>query len=52
MLDSQFAAAEIFMSEVKNILLVHGFWMDDSCYSEIIPTLLAEGYKVTNQSVK
>ena len=34
------------MSEVKNILLVHGFWADGSCYSEIIPTLLAEGYKV------
>lgn len=34
------------MSKVKNILLVHGFWADGSCYSEIIPTLLAEGYKV------
>ncbi len=34
------------MSEVKNILLVHGFWADGSCYNEIIPTLLAEGYNV------
>ncbi len=34
------------MSEVKNILLVHGFWADGSCYNEIIPTLLAEGYEV------
>lgn len=28
------------------ILLVHGFWADGSCYSEIIPPLLAEGYDV------
>lgn len=34
------------MSNVKNIVLVHGFWADGSCYSEIIPTLLAEGYEV------
>jgi pimeloyl-ACP methyl ester carboxylesterase len=34
------------MSKVKNIVLVHGFWADGSCYSEIIPTLLAEGYEV------
>jgi pimeloyl-ACP methyl ester carboxylesterase len=34
------------MSEVKNILLVHGFWTDGSCYSEIIPTLQSEGYGV------
>jgi len=32
--------------KVKNILLVHGFWADASCYSEIIPTLLAEGDEV------
>lgn len=34
------------MSKVKNIILVHGFWADGSCYSEIIPPLLAEGYNV------
>jgi pimeloyl-ACP methyl ester carboxylesterase len=34
------------MSKVKNIILVHGFWADASSYSEIIPTLLAEGYEV------
>lgn len=27
-------------------MLVHGFWADGSCYGEIIPTLLAEGYEV------
>lgn len=34
------------MSKVKSIVLVHGFWADGSCYSEIIPPLLAEGYNV------
>lgn len=34
------------MSNVRNILLVHGFWADASCYSELIPLLLAEGYQV------
>jgi pimeloyl-ACP methyl ester carboxylesterase len=34
------------MSEVKNILLVHGFWTDASCYSDIIPKLQSEGYEV------
>ena len=34
------------MNRIKNILLVHGFWADGSCYSEIIPSLLAEGYNV------
>ncbi|GAB4378382.1 MAG: alpha/beta hydrolase [Elainellaceae cyanobacterium] len=34
------------MSKVKNIILVHGFWADGSCYSEVIPALLAEGYNV------
>ena len=33
------------MSKVKNIVLVHGFWTDASCYSQIITTLLAEGYE-------
>lgn len=34
------------MSKVKTIVLVHGFWADGSCYREIIPALLAEGYEV------
>lgn len=34
------------MSKVRNILLVHGFWADASCYSDLIPLLLAEGYQV------
>lgn len=34
------------MSEVKNIVLVHGFWTDASSYNQVIPTLLAEGYEV------
>jgi len=34
------------MSRVQNVILVHGFWADGSCYSEIIPMLLAEGYEV------
>lgn len=34
------------MSKVKNIILVHGFWADGSCYCKIIPSLLAEGYNV------
>jgi pimeloyl-ACP methyl ester carboxylesterase len=34
------------MNDVKNIILVHGFWADASCYCKIIPPLLAEGYNV------
>lgn len=34
------------MSKAKNIILVHGFWADASCYSELILLLLAEGYQV------
>ena len=34
------------MAKVKNIVLVHGFWTDASSYSEVISTLLAEGYEV------
>lgn len=34
------------MNQVKNIVLVHGFWTDASIYNQIIPTLLAEGYEV------
>ncbi|WP_205369645.1 alpha/beta fold hydrolase [Thermoleptolyngbya sp. PKUAC-SCTB121] len=33
-------------NKIKAIVLVHGFWADGSCYREIIPTLLAEGYEV------
>lgn len=38
--------SERLMSNITNIVLVHGFWADGSCYSEMIPTLLAEGYEV------
>ncbi len=34
------------MSRIKNIILVHGFWVNGSCYSKITPQLLAEGYEV------
>ncbi len=34
------------MSKIKNIVLVHGFWTDASSYSQVISTLLAEGYEV------
>lgn len=34
------------MGNVKNIVLVHGFWADGSCYSSIAPALLADGYEV------
>jgi pimeloyl-ACP methyl ester carboxylesterase len=34
------------MAKINNIVLVHGFWADGSCYHKIIPTLLAEGYEV------
>lgn len=34
------------MNEVKTIVLVHGFWTDASSYSQVISTLLAEGYEV------
>ncbi len=34
------------MSQVKNIVLVHGFWTDASSYNPLISTLLAEGYEV------
>jgi pimeloyl-ACP methyl ester carboxylesterase len=37
---------KLFMNRINNIILVHGFWVDGSCYNEIIPTLLAEGYEV------
>jgi pimeloyl-ACP methyl ester carboxylesterase len=34
------------MDKIKNIILVHGFWADGSCYNTIIPQLLAESYEV------
>lgn len=34
------------MNEIKNIVLVHGFWIDASSYSQVITSLLAEGYQV------
>ncbi|HAG80136.1 MAG TPA: alpha/beta hydrolase [Cyanobacteria bacterium UBA12227] len=34
------------MNKIKNIVLVHGFWIDASSYSPIISALLAEGYEV------
>src|SRR5215470_1056799 len=29
-----------------SIVLVHGLWADGSCFSKLIPTLLAEGHEV------
>lgn len=29
-----------------SIVFVHGFWADGSCFSEVIPTLRAEGQEV------
>src|ERR1700761_6696878 len=34
-------------SQVKNIVLVHGAFADESSWSKVIPLLLAKGYKVT-----
>lgn len=34
------------MSKIKNIILVHGFWADASCYRAIIPRLNQMGYEV------
>ncbi|HEY9878772.1 MAG TPA: alpha/beta hydrolase [Leptolyngbyaceae cyanobacterium] len=34
------------MSEIKNVVLVHGFWIDASSYSQVVSMLLAEGYEV------
>ena len=31
---------------MKNVILVHGFWADSSCYSAIIPVLQRAGYNV------
>jgi pimeloyl-ACP methyl ester carboxylesterase len=35
------------MSELPNIVLVHGAWADGSCWSAVIEALQAEGYNVT-----
>lgn len=34
------------MSRVKTIVLVHGFWIDATSYSQVVSTLLTEGYDV------
>ena len=34
------------VNQTKTIVLVHGFWADASCYRDIIPLLLADGYDV------
>lgn len=31
---------------MKNLILVHGFWADSSCYSAVIPVLQQAGYNV------
>jgi pimeloyl-ACP methyl ester carboxylesterase len=31
---------------MKNVILVHGFWADSSCYSAVIPVLQRAGYNV------
>jgi pimeloyl-ACP methyl ester carboxylesterase len=33
-------------SKKPSIVFVHGLWADGSCFSKVIPTLLAEGYEV------
>jgi pimeloyl-ACP methyl ester carboxylesterase len=35
------------MSELPNIVLVHGAWADGSCWSEVIKALQSDGYQVT-----
>jgi len=35
------------MSELPNIVLVHGAWADGSSWSDVIPALQADGYHVT-----
>ncbi len=34
-------------TQVKNIVLVHGAFADGSCWSKVIPPLLAKGFKVS-----
>jgi len=35
------------MTDLPNIVLVHGAWADGSCWSEVIQSLQAKGYDVT-----
>lgn len=35
------------MSELPNIVLVHGAWADGSCWSDVIKALHSDGYQVT-----
>jgi pimeloyl-ACP methyl ester carboxylesterase len=35
------------MSNLPNIVLVHGAWADGSCWSDVIESLQAQGYNVT-----
>ena len=35
------------MSELPNIVLVHGAWADGSCWSDVIEALQSDGYQVT-----
>jgi pimeloyl-ACP methyl ester carboxylesterase len=35
------------MTDVPNIVLVHGAWADGSCWSEVIEALQADGHRVT-----
>ena len=35
------------MSQTKpSIVFAHGLWADGSCFSKLIPTLVAEGHEV------
>ena len=34
------------MSNKPSIVFAHGLWADGSCFSKLIPTLLAEGHDV------
>ena len=33
-----------------SIVFVHGLWADGSCFSKLIPTLLADGHEVSHLS--
>ena len=35
------------MTDLSNIVLVHGAWADGSCWSDVIQSLQAKGYDVT-----
>ena len=40
-------ANNAFAAPIKNIVLVHGAFVDGSCWSKVIPMLQAKGYHVT-----